>query len=59
MPAGGLPSDTERNTLRPDEQERWRDESRATLTSINAFIDERGLLSNRLRYRSPNETEPL
>ena len=41
--------------VRAEQEKRWLDENRAAIASINSFIDRRGLLAARLRYRSERE----
>ena len=36
-------------------ENRWLEENRAALSSINAFIDEHGLPASKLRYRADKE----
>ena len=44
-----------RAVVKADQEKRWLDENRAAIDSINAFIDRRGLLAARLRYRPDRE----
>ena len=41
--------------LRTKQEERWLEENRDAIESINSFIDRRGLLASRLRYRPERE----
>ena len=43
-----------RNIVRAEQQKRWLEENREAFASINAFIDNHGLLSSKLRYRPDN-----
>ena len=40
-----------RSIVRGEQERRWLEENREAIASINAFIDQHGLLANRLRYR--------
>jgi antitoxin CcdA len=40
-----------RTIVRGEQERRWLEENREAFASINAFIDQHGLLANRLRYR--------
>ena len=40
-----------RGLVRAEQEKRWRQENREALASINAFIDQHGLLASRLRLR--------
>jgi antitoxin CcdA len=37
--------------LQGHQEDRWLEENRAAIASINSFVERRGLLSSRLRYR--------
>ena len=41
-----------RSLVRAEQEKRWLEENKEAFSSINAFIEKNGLLSNRLRYRS-------
>ena len=41
-----------RMLVKAEQEKRWQEENRAAIDSINAFIDEHGLLASRLRYRA-------
>jgi antitoxin CcdA len=43
-----------RIVVRAEQRKRWLDENRDALASINAFIDDHGLLTSGLRYRPSN-----
>jgi antitoxin CcdA len=45
-----------RSLVRTVREKRWQEENREAIASINAFIDEHGLLADRLRLR-PEEQE--
>jgi antitoxin CcdA len=45
-----------RSLVRMVREQRWQEENREAIASINAFIDEHGLLADRLRLR-PEEQE--
>jgi antitoxin CcdA len=45
-----------RSLVRTVREKRWQEENREAIASINAFIDEHGLLADRLRMR-PEEQE--
>jgi antitoxin CcdA len=40
-----------RTIVRGEQERRWLEENREAFASINAVIDQHGLLANRLRYR--------
>lgn len=40
-----------RRLVKTEQEEQWREQNRSAIASINAFIDEHGLLASRLRYR--------
>lgn len=40
-----------RTLVKAEQEKRWLEENRDAIASINAFIDEHGLLASRLRYR--------
>jgi antitoxin CcdA len=40
-----------RTIVRADLEKRWLEENRDAIASINAFMDQHGLASSRLRYR--------
>ena len=40
-----------RRLVNPAQEKRWLEQNRSAIASINAFIDEHGLLASRLRYR--------
>jgi antitoxin CcdA len=40
-----------RSIVRAEQQKRWLEDNREAFASINAFIENHGLLSSRLRYR--------
>jgi antitoxin CcdA len=40
-----------RGIVRAEQQKRWLEDNKEAFASINAFIDNHGLLSSRLRYR--------
>jgi antitoxin CcdA len=40
-----------RRLVNPAQEKRWLEQNHGAITSINAFIDEHGLLASRLRYR--------
>lgn len=44
-----------RTLVKAEEEKRWLAENRDAIASINAFIDQHGLLASRLRYRSDGE----
>jgi antitoxin CcdA len=44
-----------RTLVKAEEAKRWLNENREAIASINAFIDRRGLLASRLRYRPDRE----
>lgn len=41
--------------VKAEREQRWREESKAAIDSINTFIDRHGLLSQKLRYRTERE----
>lgn len=41
--------------VRAEHEKRWIEDNRGAIASINAFIDQHGLLANRLRYRPDSE----
>lgn len=43
-----------RSIVRAEQEKRWLEENRDAFASINAFIENHGLLSSRLRYRPDN-----
>ena len=43
-----------RSMVRAEQEKRWLEENRDAFASINAFIENHGLLSSRLRYRPDN-----
>jgi antitoxin CcdA len=43
-----------RNIVRAEQEKRWLEENRDAFASINAFIEDHGLLASRLRYRPDN-----
>jgi antitoxin CcdA len=40
-----------RTIVRGEREKRWLEENRDAIASINSFIDQHGLLANKLRYR--------
>jgi antitoxin CcdA len=44
-----------RTIVRAEREKRWLEDNREALASINAFIDQHGLLASRLRYRNSSE----
>jgi antitoxin CcdA len=40
-----------RAIVRAEQEKRWREDNRDAIASINAFIEQHGLLSAKLRYR--------
>jgi antitoxin CcdA len=40
-----------RMIVRAEQQKRWLEENREAIASINSFIEQHGLLANKLRYR--------
>jgi antitoxin CcdA len=44
-----------RMIVKTERQKRWLENNRDAIASINAFIDQHGLLASRLRYRTPAE----
>jgi antitoxin CcdA len=44
-----------RSIVRAEQEKRWLEENRAAIASINSFIERRGLLAGRLRYRPERE----
>jgi len=44
-----------RMIVKAEQEKRWLDENRDAIASINAFIEDHGLLASRLRYRPDNE----
>ena len=45
------PEQHRRATDTAERENRWREQNRDAIASINAFIDRHGLLASRLRYR--------
>jgi antitoxin CcdA len=41
-----------RMIVKAEQEKRWLEENQAAIASINAFVDEHGLLASRLRYRA-------
>lgn len=41
-----------RTLVSAEQQKRWLENNQAAISSINEFIDQHGLLSNKLRYRA-------
>jgi antitoxin CcdA len=41
-----------RTIVKAEQEKRWLEENQAAIASINAFVDEHGLLASRLRYRA-------
>jgi antitoxin CcdA len=44
-----------RSIVRAEREKQWLDENKDAFDSINAFIENHGLLASRLRYRPNNE----
>jgi antitoxin CcdA len=44
-----------RRIVQAEREKRWLDENKEAFESINAFIENHGLLASRLRYRPNNE----
>jgi antitoxin CcdA len=44
-----------RSLVRAVQEKRWQEENRDAIASINAFIDDHGLLADRLRLRPERE----
>jgi antitoxin CcdA len=44
-----------RGLVRSVQEKRWQEENRDAIASINSFIDEHGLLADRLRLRPEHE----
>ena len=44
-----------RAIVKAEQEKRWLAENQAAISSINAFIDQHGLLASRLRYRADSE----
>ena len=40
-----------RSIVRAEQEKRWLEENREAIASINSFIEQHGLLANKLRYR--------
>ena len=47
-----LPEQRLRAILRAELEQRWLEENREVIASINAFIERHGLCASRLRYRA-------
>ena len=44
-----------RTIVKAEQEKRWLEENQAAIASINAFIENHGLLASRLRYRPGQE----
>ena len=44
-----------RVVLKAQQETRWQEDNQVAISSINAFIDEHGLLASKLRYRADGE----
>lgn len=44
-----------RSIVRAEQEKRWLEENREAIASINSFIEEHGLLANKLRYRPQSQ----
>jgi antitoxin CcdA len=44
-----------RAIVRAEQEKQWLDENRDAIAAINTFIDNRGLLASRLRFRPERE----
>jgi antitoxin CcdA len=44
-----------RTIVKAEQEKRWLEENKSAIASINAFLEDHGLLASRLRYRPESE----